>query len=213
MDENSGTNQARKPSTNGSADKTSAKPLSVAALRLDQNFASSTPVKKLLNVVKVGRPRNKSVFLRVHPSEEYRIPRLALIEDKEGTDRDMYAVSPDLVWEVQEHVKFVALYLAVDRNEIPYLIPVTLQGAEDAKWNVWHQSLDVAVRTAENHWTKIVANMQGGYYDAYIAEDDSHIAPPVFPDKTMDELLEIAFRHHFIVDFDHPVLRKLRGAL
>jgi hypothetical protein len=163
--------------------------------------------------VKVGRPKNKSVFLRVHPGEEYRVPKLALIEDKEGTDRDMYAVPPALVHEVQEHVKFVTLYLAVDRNEIPYLIPVTLQGAEDAKWNVWHQSLDVAVRTAVDHWTKIVANMQGGYYDAFIAEDDSHIAPPVWPDKTMDELLEIAFRHHFIEDFDHPVLRKLRGAL
>jgi hypothetical protein len=185
----------------------------VASIRLTQDFANTTPVKKLLNVVKVGRPKNKSVFLRVHRGEEYQVPKLALIEDKDGTDRDMYVVPQELVPLVQEHVKFVALYLAVDRNEIPYLIPVALQGAEDTKWNVWFQSLDTALRTAMDHWTKIVANMQAGYYDAFIAEDDQHIAPPVWPDKSMDELLEIAFRQHFIDDLDHPVLRKLRGAL
>jgi len=51
--------------------------------------------------------------------------------------------------------------------------------------------------------------MSLGAYRIYRAEGE--LSDPVWPDRTLSELLEIAFRDRIISTEDHPVIRRLRG--
>jgi hypothetical protein len=62
-------------------------------LKLDQSFADSVGVKKLLKTVPVRKP-NRQDFTRVHPAPEFRLSPAALIELKE--DRETYLVTPSM---------------------------------------------------------------------------------------------------------------------
>jgi hypothetical protein len=59
----------------------------LSALRLDQSYADTVGVKKLLTTVPVRKP-NRQDFVRVHPDPEYRLTPAAIIEVKE--DREVY---------------------------------------------------------------------------------------------------------------------------
>ena len=71
--------------------RTSPNPFDPAALRLDQSFAETAGVKKLLTTVPVRKP-NKQDFVRVHPDPAYRLTPTAIIELNE--DREIYLVTP-----------------------------------------------------------------------------------------------------------------------
>ena len=48
----------------------------------------------------------------------------------------------------------------------------------------------------------------GGYR---IHEAQGELSDPIWPDKSFQELLEVAFRDRIIESENHPVVRKLRG--
>jgi hypothetical protein len=54
----------------------------LSALRLDQNYADTVGVKKLLTSVPVRKP-NKQDFVRVHQDPGYRLTPAAIIELRE----------------------------------------------------------------------------------------------------------------------------------
>jgi hypothetical protein len=53
------------------------------------------------------------------------------------------------------------------------------------------------------------ADLSLGAYRIHQAE--GVLPDPVWPQKTLAELLKIAFGDHVITSADHPVIRKLRG--
>jgi hypothetical protein len=57
----------------------------LSALRLDQSFADTVGVKKLLTTVPVRKP-NRQDFVRVHPDARYRLTPVAIIELKEDRE-------------------------------------------------------------------------------------------------------------------------------
>jgi hypothetical protein len=65
----------------------------LSALRLDQSYADTVGVKKLLTTVPVRKP-NRQDFVRVHPDPGYRLTPAAIIEVTE--DRDVYLVMPSM---------------------------------------------------------------------------------------------------------------------
>ena len=77
--------------------------------------------------------------------------------------------------------------------------------------NSWHQSAREAASHAEVHWTRMIANMSEGGYSVYRATGE--IPDPEWPDKTMPELLELAFKDGKLIDSeDHPIVLQLNGA-
>jgi hypothetical protein len=56
-----------------------------------------------------------------------------------------------------------------------------------------------------------VSNMALGAYDVFEAQ--AELPEPTWPELSFAKILEIAFRDFVIRDGDHPVLRKLRGAM
>src|SRR5689334_18596049 len=66
-------------------------PFDPAALRLDQAFAETAGVKRLLTTVPVRKP-NRQDFVRVHPDPRYQLTPASIIELKE--DRETYLARP-----------------------------------------------------------------------------------------------------------------------
>ena len=62
---------------------------------------------------------------------------------------------------------------------------------------------------ASKRWVRVASNMHLGAYDVY--EATGSLPDPEWPSKTFEQLLEVAFKDRFVRDFDHPVLRQLRG--
>jgi hypothetical protein len=58
-------------------------------------------------------------------------------------------------------------------------------------------------------WVRVKANMSAGCYDIY--EASSTIPDPRWPEHTFTELMRLGFRDRLVTNFDHPVIKRLRG--
>ena len=59
-------------------------------------------------------------------------------------------------------------------------------------------------------WIRVKANMSLGSYE--ISTASAELPDPEWPELDFKAILEIAFRDRYVEDFNHPVLRRLRGA-
>ena len=189
----------------GSAD-TLSNTFDPASLRLDQNFAETVGVKKLLNTVPVRKP-NRQDFVRVHRDMGYRLTPAAIIELKE--DREVYLVRPDMARELPGEFTAATLYTTINRQGVLHLWPVKLPGP-DGRHNEWHRSAAEAAELAINEWVRVTANMSLKAYEVFLATGD--MPEPTWPDLPFEKILEIAFRDRIIGNPDHPVVQRLRGA-
>jgi hypothetical protein len=179
-------------------------PFDPASLRLSQDFGAEVGVKKHLARVPVRKPIRQD-FVRVNPSEEYRLDT-AVLELKE--DREVYLVAPDMREELFSEIYPVRLYTYINRQGIVALWPCRLPGF-DGRTNPWHETAHQAAELAMERWVRIVADMSLGGYQPYIAAAD--LPDPEWPDHPFEELLRIAFGNLHIDRPDHPVLTRLQG--
>jgi hypothetical protein len=56
---------------------------------------------------------------------------------------------------------------------------------------------------------RVKANMSLGAYEVY--EASATIPEPTWPELTYQQMLAIAFKGRLVDNFDHPVLKRLRG--
>jgi hypothetical protein len=180
-------------------------PFNPAALRLDQSYADTVGVKKLLTTVPVRKP-NRQDFVRVHPDPDYRLTPAAIIEVKE--DREIYLVTPNMAQQLPGEFALATLYTAINRQGVPFLWPVKLPGP-DGKHNEWHRSAAEAAERAKDQWVPVTANMSLGAYDIVVAT--GNLSEPEWSDVSFQDLLRIGFRDHIVDQLDHPLIRRLRG--
>ncbi len=192
--------------TTESSKDTKSDPFDPSHLRLSQNFAETVGVKKALITVPVRKP-NKQEFVRVHPSDEYRL-ETAVLELKE--ERETYLVAPELWPELPSELTPKVLFTTMNRQRVLTLWPVRMPG-EDGRLDEWNASALEAAAMAKDRWVRVSANMALGAYEVYEATGD--LPEPEWPDLEFSEILKVAFKDRFITDLDHPVIRKLRGEL
>jgi hypothetical protein len=175
--------------------------------RLDQSFAETAGVKKLLTTVPVRKP-NKQEWVRVHPAPEYR-EMLAVIELRD--DRETYLLLPHIARELPGEFVSVVLYTAINRQDVLFLWPVKLPGP-GGKQLEWHRSAAEAAELAMTQWVRVKANIALGAYE--ICATESKINDPQWTDlPSFRELVRIAFRNYLVSSFDHPVIKRLRGQI
>ncbi len=169
----------------------------LSVLRLDQSFAETAGVKKLLTTVPVRKP-NKQEWVRVHPAPEYR-EVLAVIELRD--DRETYLLLPHIARELPGEFVSVVLYTAINRQDVVFLWPVKLPGP-DGKQLEWHRSAAEAAELAMTQWVRVKANIALGAYEISVTE--SKINDPQWTDlPSFRELVRIAFRNYLVSSFDH----------
>jgi hypothetical protein len=181
-------------------------PFDPASLRLTQDFCATIGVKKALLSVPVRKP-DKSWFIRVHPSEEYRLST-AVIELKE--DRETYLVAPALWPVLSTEATFSprALFTALNKQNVLFLWPIRLPGP-DGRVDDWSRTALEAAQLAVKGWCRVTANMALGGYEVFQAT--GQLAEPEWPDLPFQQILRVAFKDRFISSLDHPVLKRLRG--
>ena len=141
--------------------------------------------------------------MRVHPEMCFDTMLLELKEDRES-----YLVLPHLLTEVSGIAVPVSLRVAINRAAVLFLWPLRLPG-EDGRSNIWHESAREAADLAIRRWISMRANMSLGAYDIYQGAET--LSEPQWPDKSTEDLLNVAFRGHVISEAEHPVIKRLQG--
>ena len=178
--------------------------LDLSTLRLSQNFQAALGVTKRLTTVPVRRAGPQD-FFRVHPSPEYALETM-LLEFKD--DGEVYLVDPSLWHDLAGELVPKILYLTVSRQGVVRLWPIRLPD-EEGKLDDWNRSALEAAEIGKTNWIRLRANRSLGAYEVFEAHGE--IPAPEWPDLTLQQIVEIAFKGKFITSWDHPALRRLRG--
>jgi hypothetical protein len=189
------------------SDNTSPNPFDPVALRLDQSYADTVGVKKLLTTVPVRKP-NRQDFVRVHPDPAFRLTPAAIIEVKE--DREVFLVTPNMAQALPGEFSTVTLFTTTNRHGTLHIWPVKLPTPE-GRQNEWHRSAAEAAERAMKKWVRVTASMSLGAYELFEASGD--LLEPVWPDISFREILTIAFRDRIVDRADHPLVQRLKGVL
>jgi hypothetical protein len=188
------------------AAKLESDPFDLDSLRLSQDFASAVGVKRLITTIPVRKP-SKEWFVRTHSDVAYWL-QTAVLELKE--ERETYLVAPPLWLALASETTFSprVLVTSINRQGVLFLWPIRLPGP-DGKVDDWSRSALDAANRAKAEWVRIKANMSLGAYDVAVAAGQA--AEPAWPDIAFQEIIKIAFRDKMISEWEHPVLRRLRG--
>lgn len=164
-----------------------------------------TFVKKALTTVPVRKPPKES-FMRTS-KDENAWKTYSMIELKE--EGKCYLLSQPIAAALEaagESTLIKArLVPAVDRQGNLFLWPLKVSDRE----NDWNLSAYRAAVMAREKWVRVQANMAAGAYDTLVAKIQN--ADPAWPDEDFGTILKIAFEGRVITQWEHPVLKELRG--
>jgi len=180
------------------------KDFDISKLRLSQNFNDVVGVRKLVRTVPVRKP-GRQEFIRVHPSDDYRL-ETAIVELKE--ERESYIVSPSLWSEIPGEITPKVLHTYINRQGVVALWPIRLPD-ENGRLDTWNLSALDAADIGRRSWIRVAAKMSLGAYEIF--EATAELPDPDWPDLGFEQILKIAFRSFYIDTLDHPVLQRLRG--
>jgi hypothetical protein len=197
------------PSTNGSG---ASKPgdatdvfADLSALRLTPDEAGQIGSEEALVHVSVRKPSNNE-FVRVNPDPTMSLSTSVFID----SEREVYLVAPNARNVLVAGVKAMLLLATVNQRGVFFIWPLAL-GDGTGRRNAWHDTAREAAELAKREWIKLVSDMPSGQYRVYRAKGE--LPNPVFPEKSLEELLRIAFRGRVIDGEDHPVVRQALGLI
>ena len=181
---------------------TAYQPIDFSEFAISQNFGSQLKVTKRLTKVPVYKPKNTQWF-RIHPNYKQ---DMWLLKYGDSSD-DYYLVSGSLADQLADFVKPFKLVVGVDRQGVVFVWPLRLPDPE--RLNAWHLTAMEAAKNAELEWTRVQSNMSLGANELYSAEGITD--EPKWPELSMNEIFDIAFKQKKIKRPDHFVLKQLLG--
>lgn len=178
----------------------------IGEFRLTQSFEEHAGGEKLLTTIPVRKPSKESWF-RTHPDENYRLPT-PVIELKERGET--YLVVNHLWQELSGDPTFVPKLLipTLTKQGDLLLWPIRLPGP-DGNIDDYNASAMEAATYAREKWVRMAARRSLGAYEITLGPDPQ--AEPAWPQKSLEEMVRIAFKGRIIDSLDHPVVRELRG--
>ena len=177
----------------------------LSALRLSPEAAGQIGTAEVLVNVPVRKP-SPSEFVRVCPDPTMSLATTIYID----AERETYFVAPEVRDVLVAGVKTILLMTAVTQRGLVLLWPIAL-GDGSSRRNAWHETARDAAELAKREWVKVVSDMTSGCYHVFQAK--GKLPEPVFPDKTLPELLRVAFRGRIIDSENHPAVRQALGLM
>ena len=183
-------------------------PFDPAALRVDS--LADLGVEKRLLTVAAKRPK-KDMFFRVHSGPEFTVNTLVL-ERETDMDRETYLVAASLRGLIAGELRPVRMFTCMSKRGVVFLWPARLpiEGGNE-NGNRWARSGLRVAEEAKKRWVRMYGDRESGGYQLLSAKGD--FGEPQWPDKTLRDLMEIAFRDRLIDREDHPVILELNGEL
>jgi hypothetical protein len=199
----------RDPSTNGSGASRTSDAADIfddlSALRLTPDEAGQIGSEEVMAHVSVRKP-SVNEFVRVHPDPAMSLATSIFVD----AERETYFVAPGARNVLVAGVKAMLLLAAVNQRGVAFIWPLAL-GDGTGRRNAWHDTAREAAELAKREWIKLVSDMPSGCYRIYRAK--GALPDPVFPDKSLEELLRLAFRGRIIDNENHPVVRQALGLI
>ena len=174
-----------------------ADPYDTASLALG-NDDTAQAAKRELTTVPVQRP-HRDAFIRVHPDPAYRL-ETKVIE----LDGNLFLVARPLWPQLEDETQTRCLFLYVTTSGAVGLWPARLSTE-----NIWNESALQGAKLAMEKWVRIKSNREAGCYDVFSAAGD--LSEPEWPDKTLAEILRLAFGDRLIDSMEHHAVRRLMG--
>jgi hypothetical protein len=174
------------------------------AIRLSPDDAATAGTREVLRHVPVRKP-NRTEFVRVHPDADMQLATGVFVDREE---REVFFVIPELRAELAGELKPVLLVTTISRQGVVFLWPVPLPD-EGGRRNAWAETAREACELAKTTWVRLAPDMSLGAYRIYEAQ--GQLSGPVWPDKTLPDLLKLGFKDRIIDSEDHPVVKRLRG--
>lgn len=181
-------------------------PFDPESLRADPGDGN-IPTQRVVHHMKVRKP-HKSEFFRVHPDPAYTLD-VYLIEAGEGVEPDRFIVEPTLAREIVAETSRRRLFACVNRAETPFLWASKLPSSSTT--NAWTDTALTIAESAKQYWVRMIPDIGAGHYEEARAE--GLLVEPKWPALTFSEMLAKAFKNKLITDYDHVVLRSLRGEI
>jgi hypothetical protein len=177
----------------------------LGALRLD-TAVSLDGTTEVLGHVPVRKP-GRIEFFRCHADPAMSLAA-SIFEDDE--ERETYFVTPQAREMLLGHLKPVLLTACISRQNSVFLWPVPLPKEEGEKdGRAWGATARQAADLARTTWIRMRADMSLGAYR--ISKAEGALPDPIWPAKSLNELLTIGFADRIVSSATHPVIRKLRG--
>lgn len=175
------------------------------ALRLNQSYAAALGLERHIHNVPVDKPSSEAWF-RVHPDDQMCFDTY-LLHIKNGPDRGVYQVGATLLplLSGERQLKPTRLVLCIDRQAELRFWPLRLPGP-DGREDDWMSSALAIAEQAKQRWVRMVAGANGFTSLTTAAV----ISEPVWPTRSLDDLLNLAFAKRRIASEADPVLRRLR---
>jgi hypothetical protein len=182
-------------------------PFDLDSLRIDPEAGGLGSVRRIVTHIPVRKP-GRQQFVRVHPETELPVELLTLKDEGES-----YLIAPELRGTLSGETTLVTLQLTVTPQGVLSIWPVVIPGDPP---NAWHSSAVEAANYARESWIKLSSDRHLGAYRVLQAQ--GQLPEPVWPEELgetplqmMQAALRIAFRDRMIDNWDHPVLKRLRG--
>jgi hypothetical protein len=189
---------------NGEPKKPKPDPFDPETLRI--GAGAEIGIEKVLTAVPVRKP-TRNEWVRVHP--DFTVD-LFLYERESDMDKESYLVTPEVQHLLASELRPVRLFVAINKRGTVFLWPIKLPGDNDRLRRIAETALQAAEQ-AKDLWVRVMWSRDLGGYEMYRAKGD--LGTPQWPDKTLRDLIEIAFRYNLIDREDHPVIRELAGEL
>jgi hypothetical protein len=176
----------------------------IAALRLTPESAALVGSREVVAHVPVRKP-NRVDFFRVHPDPDMSLVTTVFLDKEEN---ECFFVAPEMRDALLGEIRPVLLLTVITRQGVVSIWPMRIV-TDGTRRDAWAETSAEAAEFAKRKWIRMPADMSLGAYRIFEAQGE--LSEPVWPDKTLQQLLEIAFRDRVIDSEVHPVIRKLRG--
>jgi hypothetical protein len=173
-------------------------------IRIDPSAAQVSTTKQLL-AVRARKPKPQE-FIRVHPE-----PAMSIIINgyHDDDEREHYLVLPGIEDLIKRFVRPAQIVVCVNRQGSVFLWPVPLPSNDRRSNNAWTTSARAGMELAKKDWISLRSDMDSGCYEADLAQ--GKLPEPIWPDKTLGELLRLAYGKKIIDSPNHPKVRDLLG--
>ena len=172
-------------------------------------------IKHMLTSIPLRKPNTRVKFFRIRPGPKWKFDTYLLDLGGNSEGEGKYLLNPDLYPKVIEtkKLKLVTIYVGIIYGSGEIFLSEIAQPDVEGKDNEFNRTRRIAYTKGETQWVKLQRNDSIGAYDIVLAV--SKLPEPEWPEEPQNiiKAIEIAFKDRFIDDYNHPVLKRLRGEL
>ena len=184
-------------------------PLKLSSLRSKSNVLKGVWTDPS-RVPVCSRPE-ANIWVRVRPGEEYTeiVDLLVATNASNSSDRNpVYVAAEDVRPELERFIKPHRVAIGIQyHDKVQFLWVRSVAGGS----NTWTDSVMKAMDEAETDWVSLESDQPHNEYKVHHSPRSHEWGDPDWGDRTLEDVVGLAFRDRIIDSLDHAVAKRLLG--